>query len=69
MASGHANADLGRITHDAAFATPRCEGCNALNREPAATKPRALRIARAHVAETGHTATILIAHWQRVHPA
>jgi hypothetical protein len=69
VSAGQSGRDLGRIIHDPAYATPICEGCAQLNRQPAMTKTTALRVARGHVARTGHTVTIYIQHWQRVHPA
>ena len=68
MSSGHAGRDLGRILRDAAYVVPRCEECNRLNVAKPTTKPAAVRLARSHVARTGHTVTLLISHWQRVHP-
>lgn len=72
MASGRPNRDLGRILHDPLHVWPECEapeigkGCRALRRY--GTKAQVLRVARAHAAKTGHTVTLHIEHWQRVHP-
>ena len=71
MTAGHAGNDLSRIEHDPAFTKPRCEasGCRGVRPSKWGTKAQSLRIARAHANLTGHTVTIDIWHWQRVHPA
>lgn len=68
MVSGSRSPDLGRILHDAEFVVPRCEVCNTLSRVPMQTKARAIATARRHAAAKGHTVTLYLTHWQRVHP-
>ena len=78
MTSGYRRNDLSRINHDPAFVSGYCEadrvhtpdrnGRATLWTFANTTKPKALRLARAHTRETGHTVTLVITHWQRVHP-
>jgi hypothetical protein len=66
MTAGRPRPDLGRIEHDAAFVSPRCD-CGAIP-QYRTSKAKALRLARTHVASTGHTVTLWIEHWQTVNP-
>lgn len=66
--------DLGRINRDRDYVVPRCAGfvdrlaCPALNQERAQPKPRAIRTARKHASDSGHTVVLYISHWQLVRP-
>lgn len=63
MASG-----LGSILRDREYVTPRCVECAAVDTCNAMTKPAAIRRARRHAAESGHSVILYIAHYQVVRP-
>jgi hypothetical protein len=69
------SADLGPILRDREYVVPRCAGftvdrrkCEAIDSRNALSKPAALRVARRHAAESGHSVVLYIAHYQIVRP-